>query len=181
VVSGPLAAGWARKAGTPASVLASSSSAVGDAASGSSVPTTTLAPGSFPSAGFDARVQGTIKESAPDARGQVVVSLAGALSAGATGTVDVELTGTPLAGGGVGMRTGTVALSDGAHSYQGAVVGLAASQVVADGPGPNGASWRVTLDFTQLDQQRGTMAADVHVGPGDRFRGGDGRGGGDNG
>ncbi len=31
----------------------------------------------------------------------------------------------PLAGGGVSMRSGTVTLSDGTHSYQGAIVGLA--------------------------------------------------------
>ena len=108
----------------------------------------------------------------------MTLALVGSLSGGATGQVDVELTGRPLSGGGVQMRTGTVTLSDGPHSYQGSVVGLGDSQVVAEMPGPGGVSWQVSLDFTQLDQQRGTMTADVRVVPGGRGgddRGGDGR------
>ncbi len=167
LVSGPLADGWARKAGTPDSVLAT--------VSGTTAPTQT---GTFPAAGFDATVQGTLREGAAGAKGQVVVSLAGALSDGATGSVDVELTGTPLSDGGVSMSSGMVTLSDGANSYRGAVVALGASQVLADMPGPGGASWRVSIDFTQLDQQRGVMAAAVHVGRGDRFRPGGGDDGG---
>ena len=76
------------------------------------------------------------------------------------------------------MRSGTVTLSDGTRSYRGAVIALGGSRIVADMPGPGGTSWRVDLEFTQLDQQRGTMAADVRVGPGDRVRGGDDSGGG---
>jgi DMSO/TMAO reductase YedYZ heme-binding membrane subunit len=192
LVSGPLADGWARKAGTPGSVLAAVSGATGSGATGAagsgttgsgaagaaasssggtSAPTQT---GAFPAAGFDATVRGTLRERAAGSKGQVVVSLAGTLSNGATGSADVELTGTPLSDGGVSMSSGTVTPSDGANSYRGAVVGLGSSQVLADMPGPGGASWRVSIDFTQLDQQRGVMAADVHVGRGDRVRpGGD--------
>jgi DMSO/TMAO reductase YedYZ heme-binding membrane subunit len=182
LVSGPLADGWARKAGTPESVLAAVSGTTGSGAAGAAASSSggTSAPtptGTFPAAGFDATVQGTLRERAAGSKGQVVVSLAGTLSNGATGSVDVELTGTPLSDGGVSMSSGTVTLSDGANSYRGAVVGLGASQVLADMPGPNGASWRVSIDFTQLDQQRGVMAADVHVGRGDRVRpGGDDEG-----
>jgi hypothetical protein len=51
--------------------------------------------------------------------------------------------------------------------------------VIADMPGPEGTSWRVSIDFTQLDQRRGLMAARVHVSGGDGARsgGGDDRGG----
>jgi DMSO/TMAO reductase YedYZ heme-binding membrane subunit len=182
LVSGPLADGWARKAGTPASALAAATSSQ---ASPATTPTTTpsttpstmpptTAASAFPAAGFDASASGTVHQSAPDANGETVLSLTGSLSAGAHGHVDVELTGDPLAGGGVSMRSGTVTLSDGKNSYRGDVVGLGDAQVVADMPGPNGASWRVNIDFTQLDQQRGTMAATVHVAQGDRFRGGGG-------
>jgi methionine sulfoxide reductase heme-binding subunit len=174
LVSGPLASGWARKAGTPGTVLAASSSgATGSSdatATGATSPTTspTTTPAStatFPTAGFDARAAGTLHETAPDASGQVVVSLVGTLSAGADGQVDVELTGKPLANGGVSMTSGTVTLSDGAHSYQGSVVGLGNSQIVADMPGPAGTQWQVVIDVTNLDQQRGVMTADVHVTP----------------
>ncbi|HEU5307859.1 MAG TPA: ferric reductase-like transmembrane domain-containing protein [Acidimicrobiia bacterium] len=179
LVSGPLADGWARKAGTPASALVASSAPVTTPPSS----TGATSPGSFPASGFDATTQGTLHESAaPSSRssGEVVLSLVGTLSGDASGQVDVELTGSPLAGGGVAMRSGTVTLSDGAHSYQGSVVGLEESQIVADMPGPGGASWEVTLDVTQLDQQRGTMTADVHVASAARPRGDD-RGGDDRG
>ena len=101
------------------------------------------------------------------------MSLVGTLSAGASGQLDVELTGRPLANGGVSMTSGTVTLSDGVHSYQGAVAGLGDSQIVADMPGPGGAQWEVVIDVTQLDQQRGVMAADVHAEPSLQSRRGD--------
>ena len=181
LVSGPLADGWARKAGTPGSVLAAVPGAAGSGTAGSGTAgpasssggnTAPTRAGSFPAAGFAATVQGTLRESAARSRGQVVVSLIGTLSDGATGGVDVELTGPPLSDGGVSMSSGTVTLSDGGHSYRGAVVGLGSSRVVADMPGPGGGSWRVSIDFTQLDQQRGVMAGDVHVGRGDRVQAG---------
>jgi len=190
LVSGPLADGWARKAGTPETALAASSNAVGSSSGSSSgaapalgagdtTPSTSPTSGSaFPRAGFDATAQGTLHETSPDANGKVVVSLAGTLSDGADGRLDVELTGAPLAGGGVSMTSGTVTLSDGAHSYQGSVVGLGQSQIVADMPGPDGAQWRVIVDVTQLDQQRGVMKADVRVAPRPaNERGGDDDGG----
>ena len=156
--------------GTAGAAAAASSSG------GKTAPTQT---GAFPAAGFDATAQGTLREGAAGSKGQVVLSLTGTLSNGATGRVDVELTGTPLSDGGVSMSSGTVTLSDGANSYRGAVVGLGASQVLADMPGPGGVSWRVSIDFTQLDQQRGVMAADVHVGRGDRVQPGGDDGGGE--
>ena len=181
LVSGPLADGWARKAGTPASLLAAASgateSATADAEAPSSpgvaAPPATATSYSFPAAGFDAAARGSLHEGAVDANGEVVLSLTGTLSDGATGSMDVELTGTPLSDGGVSMHSGTVTLSDGTNSYRGAVVGLGSAQVLADIPGPDGSSWRVSIDFTQLDQQRGTMAANVHVSRGGASRSGD--------
>jgi hypothetical protein len=178
LVSGPLADGWARKAGTPASALAASSAPSTTGGGPSPSPTTAPAPSTstFPTNGFDATAQGTFRQSAPRSDGEVVVSLAGTLSGGASGRVDVELTGRPLGNGGVEMRTGTVTLSDGVQSYQGSVVGLGDTQVVADMPGPAGTAWEVTIDFTQLDQQHGSMTADVHVARGSRPRGDNGGG-----
>ena len=185
LVSGPLASGWASKAGTPASVLAASAAA-GPVSTPASTPATTpsSAPasstgGGFPAAGFDATTRGSVKQTT-HSNGDVVVSLTGPLSGGVSGTVDVEITGAPLAGGGVSMSSGTVTLSDGTNSYQGAVVGLQDSQIVARMPGPGGTSWQAVIDITALDQQRGTMSADVHVGRDQgEGRGDDGGRGGD--
>ena len=181
LVSGPLASGWARKAGTPASVLAASTgstasgSTAGDGSGSTAATTAPASTGTFTAAGFDATTQGTVTQTTRS-DGQVVVSLKGALADGSSGTLDVELTGAPLAGGGVSMRSGTVTLSDGTHSYQGSVIGLRDGQIIADMPGPGGASWQVIVDVTALDQQHGTMSANVHAGPGQASRGGGGNG-----
>jgi sulfoxide reductase heme-binding subunit YedZ len=177
--SGPLADGWARKAGTPSSALAAaatptaSSRSTSSSSTGASTPsstTTTTTPGAgFTASGFEATVNGTLHQT-QQGENEVVVSLTGPLSGGATGRLDIELTGRPLEGGGVAMRSGTVTLSDGVHSYRGDVVGLGDSQVVADMPGPGGAQWQATINFTQLDQQAGTMVADVLVQSGAHFR-----------
>ena len=87
--------------------------------------------------------------------------------------VDVEITGAPLSGGGVSMRSGTVTLSDGTQSYRGDIVGLQESQIVARMPGPGGSAWQAVIDVTALDQRAGTMSATVHVGPGQAPSGND--------
>ncbi len=139
-------------------------------AASSSTDTPATAPASssgsgFTAAGFDATADGSVSQ-VSRSNGDVVVSLTGTLSGGPSGTVDVEITGAPLSGGGVSMRSGTVTLSDGTHSYQGAIVGLQDSQIVAQMPGPGGAAWQSVIDVTSLDQKAGTMRADVHVAPG---------------
>lgn len=193
LASGPLADGWARKAGTPADALVAAPAPTATTAPAPTATTAVPSPrtgggGQFTADGFEAHTTGTLAqrpstggggereggqeggEEGGDRGGEVVLSLTGALSGGATGRIDVELTGRPLAGGGVAMRSGTVTLSDGVHSYQGDVVGLGQGQVVADMPGPGGVQWQATVNFTELDQAKGAMAADVFVQRGAHFR-----------
>ena len=107
-------------------------------------------PAPSPAVGFDATTQGTVTQSSSRSERQVVrLTCKGPLAGGSSGTLDVELTGAPLAGGGVSMRSGTVTLSDGTHSYQGSVIGLRDVQIIADMPGPGGASWQVIVDVTR--------------------------------
>jgi DMSO/TMAO reductase YedYZ heme-binding membrane subunit len=188
LVSGPLADGWARRAGTPDSVLAAAGAAVAVAAdgsgsgsgtgSGSAVPTapttTTAATPVFGSGGFSAETSGTFHQSAPDSSGHVTVSLVGPLRHGAGGSVDVELSGSPLVNGGVSMSSGTVTVSDGHSSYQGAVVGLRGGEVVARMPGPGGVDWQVGIVLTKLDQASGVMSATVQAAPASAGLGGAG-------
>jgi hypothetical protein len=185
-VSGPLAGGWARKAGTPASVLAASAAApaVQPAARGtvpttppaSTTPPTAGTSGALPATGFDAALTGAFRRSAPAADGTVVVSLVGNLSQGASGTLDIEIHGTPLAGGGVRMTDGAVTLTgDDGTRYTGTIVGLNGSQIVADVTGPGGAPLQVGVDLTRLDQASGKLAGSVTARPGSVRRGDDGR------
>ena len=86
LAAGPLAAGWARRAGTPASILAkvrrrpSTSTPASTAA-----PTAPPGVGALPATPFTAQLTGTLTQSNPTSDGQVTVRLATTLSGGATG------------------------------------------------------------------------------------------------
>ena len=102
---GPLAHGWAHRAGTPTHLLARPASDV------SSPPTTTTptpaAPASPPK-GFTASVRGSLTQSSTS--GGAIVEISLRLGGGAHGRLRVRLGGTPLAGGGLSMAGSQVDL-----------------------------------------------------------------------
>jgi sulfoxide reductase heme-binding subunit YedZ len=132
LASGPLAAGWARRAGTPASLLVHVSStpttAAPPASSGAAAGSSTLA-----SAPFSATLSGSISESSPAADGRVTVRLATTMTGGAAGVLEVDLTGPALDGGGVLLDSSVVALGPATQPtlYQGAVRSLRGTEIVA--------------------------------------------------
>ena len=195
LASGPLASGWARRAGTPESLLATarpsatadaqsngSGSATPSPPSSSSSPPATSAPPSASgvASGFEAQLNGRASETPIDRDGNVTISLTGSLGRGATGSLDVELHGAALAGGGVQLERGSVVLTDAATNdrFTGTVVGLRGNQIVAQVSDQSGRQLLTTIDVTELDIPRGTLAATVTGSPGGE-RGGDDRGGGD--
>jgi DMSO/TMAO reductase YedYZ heme-binding membrane subunit len=174
VAAGPLASGWARRAGTPASVLAAASAPTATSAGGDTAPSTSppktssgsSATTAFPAGGFRAHMTGTVHQTTPDSQGKVTVSLVGQLSNGASGAVDVELHGIAASGGGIELEHGTVALTGTGPDdvYSGDVVGLRGNLIVADLTNTSGATMQVSLDFTQLDLASGTMAGTITSG-----------------
>jgi methionine sulfoxide reductase heme-binding subunit len=194
LASGPLASGWARRAGTPENLLATArpsatanaqSNGSGSAAPPGPPPSTSSPATSAPSvsgvaSGFEAQLNGRASETPLDQEGNVTVSLAGSLSRGATGSLDVELHGAALAGGGVQLERGSVVLTDATTNdrYSGTVVGLRGNQIVAQVSDQNGRPLLMSIDVTELDTSRGTLAATVSASPGGR-RGEDDRGSGD--
>ena len=182
LASGPHASGWARRAGTPASVLAAASRSVdttGTTSTGTSATPTSPsgADSAFPTSGFQARIDGTFHEGTPDAQGQVTVSLVGRVSSGADGNIDVELHGRPDSGGGIRLDRGSVVLTGtGADDrYAGDVVGLRGNVIVADLANAGGTRLQVTLDFTRLDAATGTMAGTMSGGAPSQSGGGEDR------
>jgi DMSO/TMAO reductase YedYZ heme-binding membrane subunit len=180
---GPLAAGWARRSGTPQSVLAAAGAGAAappasTAPQAGAAPATTAPVRVFGSGGFSASAKGTYRESGPDASGHSTVSLVGTLADGAAGSVAVEIAGVPLSGGGIEMTSGTVTVSDGRNSYRGDIVDLRGGDIVAQMPGPSGANWSVEMVLTALDRSAGTMSATVQASP-IGHGGGDGAGRGD--
>jgi sulfoxide reductase heme-binding subunit YedZ len=136
VTSGPLAPGWARRAGTPASLLVHVSSttttaappAASGGASGAAAGSSTLA-----SPPFDATLSGSISQSSPAADGRVTVRLGMTMTGGATGDLVIDLTGTPLDDGGVVLDTSVISLGPANQPslYQGAVSSLRGTQIGA--------------------------------------------------
>jgi len=169
LASGPLADGWARRAGTPDRVFASAAATVpptvATASPTTSPPATTQPVRVFGAGGFSASTTGTYHQTGPDAQGHYTVSLVGNLAQGAGGTVDIEIIGVPASGGGVSMTSGTMTVSDGRNSYRGDIVGLQGGDIQAQMPGPGGADWIVEVVLTELDRNSGRMAGRVQAVP----------------
>jgi methionine sulfoxide reductase heme-binding subunit len=140
----PMRPGWARKAGTPSALLASSSSAVttpgstGAVASGRRIP--------IP---FSSGVQGSIRESSSGA-GRETVTIAARLSSQPGARLRVVIEGAPLANGGVTMDRGTVDLgvAGAPNLWSGPVVSLNGSDVVATVRTASGSTAALTMNFS---------------------------------
>jgi Ferric reductase like transmembrane component len=127
--SGPLAAGWAQKAGTPASLLqtsaatGSSTRATSSTSSGSSLPAR---------AAFTANASGTVQQRpASHGRSQVDISLS--LSGRKLSTLTIQLRGQALDQGGLEMTSSAVTLGSHAQpsQYRGVVTSLAGTNIVS--------------------------------------------------
>jgi methionine sulfoxide reductase heme-binding subunit len=148
--AGPLAHGWARRAGTPASLL----------------PHTFVAsPGGLRSPGgrdtlklpFTASLSGTLTQTA--VTGGSIVNLALQFSGGAHGSLRIRLGGAPAPGGGVSMTGSQVDLvARGLASVaQGRVVSLQGQQIVARVSDASGTVVNLHADL-QIDQNSGAVS-----------------------
>lgn len=147
--TGPDAPGWARKAGTPASLL-------GGHAAASSATTAWRVP-------FDARVTGTIRRVAT-ARDRVDISVGAILSGGARGSVHLTIDGAPLGSGGVKMDHGVATLGPVAQPqrYRGSVVAFDATSVRARVHDVAGHTLLLAIRLN-IDQAHGTLTGTASV------------------
>jgi sulfoxide reductase heme-binding subunit YedZ len=127
--SGPGALGWAGRAGTPAALLAHSTST----GVTSNTPVTLV---SLPSS-FQSRLVGRLAES-QSGNGLIDVRIDGTLSGDVRGQLRLVLQGVPLEGGGVSMTANGVAFAAAGSSsvYEGRIIGLDGTRItarVADG------------------------------------------------
>ena len=151
--AGPLGSNWAARAGTPANLLPSTG-------------TTTAAASSTQSSGltapFNAQLSGSLKQQA--SAGLTSVEMRMDMSHGASGTLDVTITGQPLAGGGVAMTQGSVSLGPRGEPtlYTGHVVGLQGSRIVAAAQSSDGTAMRLAIDVT-IDQANANVNGTVQA------------------
>ena len=160
-VGGPFRPGWAKRAGTPRSLLASARSAPPPASSAPvAPPSPARAPStaSFPTLPFTALLSGTISQAGPDQdSGRVTITIATRLSGGAAGHLDLVLRG-QAADGGVALRTSTVTFGPPSDptAYRGQVTTLEGTQLAASVAKGNGQSLDLAINL-QIDSSSGTV------------------------
>ncbi len=146
---GPLAKGWARRAGTPARLLAVSNV----------TPPQPVSPFSPPFSGY---LGGNVIQGEDSSAGLATVDLSMTISGGASGVADVRLEGTPLASGGLSVQSSSVTVgprTDPAR-YRGRVSSLDGGDVVAELTDSSGHNLRVDFRLALEGQSvRGTVSA----------------------
>ncbi|HSC48833.1 MAG TPA: ferric reductase-like transmembrane domain-containing protein [Gaiellaceae bacterium] len=157
-VGGPLASGWARRAGTPVRLLAARAPASGATARAATGAVT------LPAAPFRAPVAGTFSTSAPGSDGLVTVAMRAQADGGSKGLLDVVLRGVPLDGGGVQMTGSRVTYGPRAApgDYSGQIVSLDGSRLVASVQDARGDALDLTL-LLRLDPSNRTLSGSLRV------------------
>jgi sulfoxide reductase heme-binding subunit YedZ len=134
---GPLAAGWSKRAGTPASLLAKTSNATAASApSHSSAPAT--------SKSFTAAVSGTVAQT-QEANGLTRVELPLSITGQQLSKLDIVIVGRPEPGGGVQMTESRVTLGTGSDpsQFRGQIVALEGTNIEARLHGQSGSELRL--------------------------------------
>jgi sulfoxide reductase heme-binding subunit YedZ len=149
--SGPLQHGWARRAGTPATLLGGGATQVVGRPAATPVSVTTL-----PAAPFSAPLVGRFAHSAPDSHGIESVAVSAVTRGAVASRLRIDLWGTPLAGGGVAMRESTVRFGPARSpsAYTGKIVGLDGSHVTVSLHDASGRSLSLELHL-QIDHASG--------------------------
>lgn len=154
-VGGPLASGWARRAGTPARLLA---------APAVSSTRATPADASLPAVPFRAPLDGTFSTSAPGSDGLVTVALRASVDNGSKGLLNMVLRGVPLEEGGVQMTASRVTYGPRANpgDYSGRIVSLEGTRLVASVQNGQGTSLDLRL-LVRIDPSNGTLSGSLRV------------------
>ncbi|HEY5249988.1 MAG TPA: ferric reductase-like transmembrane domain-containing protein [Dermatophilaceae bacterium] len=132
MLSGPLAPGWALKAGTPAALLVHSKPT--GAAATTPPAGQVLAARRLPSPPFTAPLVGSVSQSAPNQNQEIAIRIHGTTGAGTNGVLDIVLDGTPSDGGGVSLSRSQVSYGTPSQplQYTGQVTGLSGGVLAID-------------------------------------------------
>jgi hypothetical protein len=132
---GPLGRGWARRAGTPVSLLASRAP---NAASPGASSTSRRAGGLTSKQGalrppFEVSISGSISQVAGPQPGLVTVKIATRFSGPPPGRLDIEIDGHPVAEGGVSLSSSRVTLGNptAPTDYRGQILSLNGNRLIA--------------------------------------------------
>ena len=152
MIAEPMRPGWARKAGTPSTLVASSRAV---AASPIPIP-------------FSSETHGSIRQTSSDTTGLATVTIDAGLTSVPNARLRVTVEGTPLADGGVNMRSGLVSLGVAGtpNLYHGTIVSLDGTSIRASVRGPNGKPVALAMNFS-VDAAANTVGGTVSARPGE--------------
>jgi hypothetical protein len=158
-LSGPGAAGWASRAGTPRTLLARPVHPVAKpVASAPRAPT-------LPTSAFSATFTGRVRQTEDAATGRVLVDITGRTSGGGAGRLWIRLQGDPVASGGVAMTASGARYGPASfpNAYVGKIVELEGDRIVLSlRSHVNRLSMLIDL---QLDAANGAATGTVHARP----------------
>ena len=162
LVDGPLASGWAARAGTPASLLGGSPSVEA---------TTASAPAAdpadpFPQQPFTSSLSGVVT-TVPARDGTVTLDLSLAMEGAVPGDLEIAVTGQPRRGGGVFMESSRVRMGSDARSlsYDGRITNLNGDTLTAIVQDAQGRSLELTAEVRVVGEQRLTGRLRVDPAP----------------
>jgi DMSO/TMAO reductase YedYZ heme-binding membrane subunit len=127
MAAGPLGSNWAQRAGTPTSLLASvGRGSAAQASAGDAAAQTLPIP-------FSARLTGAIRQRVAPSSGLAELDIRTSLHGGASGTLEFQIEGQPLAGGGVAMQGSQVTLGPPSQPalYRGRLIQLSGTRLLA--------------------------------------------------
>jgi hypothetical protein len=156
-LAGPAQHGWAARAGTPRSLLASTTSANAHA------PARAIT--SLPTSPFTSAFSGSLHESSQDANGRVIVNISGKTNGAAAGVLWIRLQGQPIDGGGVSMTASGASYGPGAFpdAFVGEIVGLQGTRILLS---LSGQSSKLSLLVNlRVDSATGKATGTVHGTP----------------
>ena len=162
--SGPLAAGWPRRAGTPASLLASAGSTTsgGSRASGSSNSGTAAPTGATT---FNAQLTGTVNQ-VQSHNGLAIVDISLTVSGQPLSALRIRIVGKPIAGGGVEMTSSRVTLGPASTPdlYRGRITALQGTDLKSVMSDASGTAITLAAQL-KIDPGRGSATGAVSARP----------------
>lgn len=160
LAAGPLGSNWAARAGTPAALIGggSASAATNPVADASkSSPATSLP---LP---FTSRLSGSVKQHQQAKSGSVLLDIRAILHGSVPGTMEIQIEGQPVSGGGVAMAKSEVSIGPPGDPllYSGRLTSLQGNQLLATvSTGSQSAQLDVVVSVDQTSQQlTGTLSA----------------------
>jgi methionine sulfoxide reductase heme-binding subunit len=156
--AGPLQHGWARRAGTPATLLGAA------ARQAPAVRSTVATVESLPAMPFTAPLVGRFAQAGPDTHGLESVAISAVTRGTVASRLRIDLWGAPLEGGGVAMRASQVRFGPARSpsAYTGQIVGLDGSRVAVALHDAAGASLSLRLRL-HIDRLSGRVTGTLQT------------------